>query len=158
MYYISSNEEDAAIIFFGSSPTPNFWSTNSSSFPSNFLTPHLPITTMKKLFQRMDQGSREPSSGHTSYIGKVFVVGRYSVTVEDTIAEGEFWQLCCIDNYSPQKLLIWLIQFAVPITIALLVSWIVLSVPLSCGAMFHEDFFIAASLGLYILLCCRYLT
>ena len=43
---------------------------------------------MKKLFHRMDQGSKEPASGHTSYIGKVFVVGRHTVTVEDTIAEG----------------------------------------------------------------------
>lgn len=47
---------------------------------------------MKKLFQRMDQGSREPSSGHTSYINKVFNVGRHSVTVEDTIAEG-WWSV-----------------------------------------------------------------
>ena len=47
---------------------------------------------MKKLFQRMDQGTREPTTGHTSYLGKSFTVGRYNVTVEDTIAEGKYVQ------------------------------------------------------------------
>ena len=48
------------------------------------------IIVMKKLFQRMDQGSKEPTIGHMSYVGKVFTIGRHSVTVEDTIAEGVY--------------------------------------------------------------------
>lgn len=39
---------------------------------------------MKKLFSKIENTSKEPNS----YIGKVFVVGRYTVTVEDILAEG----------------------------------------------------------------------
>ena len=42
---------------------------------------------MKKLFQRIDQSNKEHPT-HSSFMGKVFVVGRNTVTVEDTIAEG----------------------------------------------------------------------
>nr|XP_045620395.1 uncharacterized protein LOC123771725 isoform X2 [Procambarus clarkii] len=43
---------------------------------------------MKKLFQRIDQSNKDQS--HTSFLGKVFVVGRHTVTVEEVIAEGGF--------------------------------------------------------------------
>lgn len=53
---------------------------------------------MKKLFQRLDnttsrEHNRETNSNtnsntNNSYVGKVFTVGRYHCTVEDTIAEG----------------------------------------------------------------------
>ncbi|XP_069980323.1 uncharacterized protein Nak isoform X1 [Penaeus vannamei] len=43
---------------------------------------------MKKLFQRIDQSNKDQS--HQSFVGKVFVVGRNTVTVEDVIAEGGF--------------------------------------------------------------------
>jgi hypothetical protein len=52
---------------------------------------------MKKLFQRLDDKNREynreiGSSSTTTtgnnYVGKVFTVGRFHCTVEDTIAEG----------------------------------------------------------------------
>ncbi|KAK8732017.1 hypothetical protein OTU49_007142, partial [Cherax quadricarinatus] len=43
---------------------------------------------MKKLFQRIDQSNKDQS--HTTFIGKVFVVGRNTVTVEEVIAEGGF--------------------------------------------------------------------
>ncbi|XP_064085639.1 uncharacterized protein LOC135200861 isoform X3 [Macrobrachium nipponense] len=42
---------------------------------------------MKKLFQRIDQNKDQ---SHSSFVGKVFVVGRNTVTVEDVIAEGGF--------------------------------------------------------------------
>ncbi|GLH05540.1 Putative glycogen synthase kinase-3 homolog [Gryllus bimaculatus] len=41
---------------------------------------------MKKLFSKIDNTTKEPNS----YVGKVFVVGRVSVTVEDVLAEGGF--------------------------------------------------------------------
>ncbi|KAL0127978.1 hypothetical protein PUN28_003317 [Cardiocondyla obscurior] len=41
---------------------------------------------MKKLFSKIDNTSKEPNS----YLGKVFVVGRYTVTVEEVLAEGGF--------------------------------------------------------------------
>ncbi|XP_014474928.1 PREDICTED: uncharacterized protein LOC106744553 isoform X2 [Dinoponera quadriceps] len=41
---------------------------------------------MKKLFSKIDNTSKEPSS----YLGKVFVVGRHTVTVEEVLAEGGF--------------------------------------------------------------------
>lgn len=37
-------------------------------------------------------------SGVSSYLGKVFGVGRYQVTVEDLVAEGMYrgsWECCC---------------------------------------------------------------
>lgn len=40
---------------------------------------------MKKLFSKIDNTSKEPNS----YIGKVFVVGRHTVTVEEVLAEGK---------------------------------------------------------------------
>nr|XP_012135003.1 PREDICTED: uncharacterized protein LOC100882026 isoform X2 [Megachile rotundata] len=41
---------------------------------------------MKKLFSKIENTSKEPNS----YVGKVFVVGRYTVTVEEVLAEGGF--------------------------------------------------------------------
>ncbi|XP_043273211.1 AP2-associated protein kinase 1 isoform X2 [Venturia canescens] len=41
---------------------------------------------MKKLFSKIENTSKEPNS----YIGKVFVVGRHTVTVEEVLAEGGF--------------------------------------------------------------------
>ncbi|CAK9821188.1 AP2-associated protein kinase 1 [Anthophora plagiata] len=41
---------------------------------------------MKKLFSKIENTSKEPNS----YIGKVFVVGRFVVTVEEVLAEGGF--------------------------------------------------------------------
>lgn len=67
---------------------------------------------MKKFFQRLDNSSahrgdyqREGSAtAHgISFIGKVFTVGQFQCTVEDTIAEGMlcdayvFGRLCFID-------------------------------------------------------------
>jgi len=40
---------------------------------------------MKKLFSKIDNTSKEPNS----YLGKVFVVGRHTVTVEEVLAEGK---------------------------------------------------------------------
>lgn len=40
--------------------------------------------SMKKLFSKIDNTSKEPNS----YLGKVFVVGRHTVTVEEVLAEG----------------------------------------------------------------------
>ncbi|XP_044599134.1 BMP-2-inducible protein kinase isoform X2 [Cotesia glomerata] len=41
---------------------------------------------MKKLFSKIDNTSKEPNS----YLGKIFVVGRHTVTVEEVLAEGGF--------------------------------------------------------------------
>ncbi|XP_050464668.1 uncharacterized protein LOC126858418 isoform X1 [Cataglyphis hispanica] len=41
---------------------------------------------MKKLFSKIDNTSKEPNS----YLGKVFVVGSHTVTVEEVLAEGGF--------------------------------------------------------------------
>ncbi|XP_066593993.1 uncharacterized protein Nak isoform X3 [Prorops nasuta] len=41
---------------------------------------------MKKLFSKIDNTSKEPNS----YVGKVFVVGRHTVNVEEVLAEGGF--------------------------------------------------------------------
>ncbi|XP_011689691.1 PREDICTED: uncharacterized protein LOC105451122 [Wasmannia auropunctata] len=41
---------------------------------------------MKKLFSKIDNTSKEPNS----YLGKVFTVGRHTVTVEEVLAEGGF--------------------------------------------------------------------
>lgn len=44
---------------------------------------------MKKLFsrfERIDQGAAREAN---NFVGKVFTVGRHTVTVEDVIAEGE---------------------------------------------------------------------
>ncbi|XP_057337940.1 BMP-2-inducible protein kinase isoform X2 [Microplitis mediator] len=41
---------------------------------------------MKKLFSKIDNTSKEPNS----YLGKVFVVSRHTVTVEEVLAEGGF--------------------------------------------------------------------
>lgn len=45
---------------------------------------------MKKLFSKIDNTSKEPNS----YLGKVFVVGRHAVTVEEVLAEGIYRALC----------------------------------------------------------------
>ncbi|XP_076174882.1 numb-associated kinase isoform X2 [Ptiloglossa arizonensis] len=44
------------------------------------------VSNMKKLFSKIENTSKEPNS----YLGKVFVVGRYTVTVEEVLAEGGF--------------------------------------------------------------------
>lgn len=41
---------------------------------------------MKKLFSKIDNTVKETNN----FVGKVFVVGRVSVTVEDVLAEGKF--------------------------------------------------------------------
>ncbi|XP_012286213.1 BMP-2-inducible protein kinase isoform X2 [Orussus abietinus] len=41
---------------------------------------------MKKLFSKIENTAKEPNS----YVGKVFVVGRHTVTVEEVLAEGGF--------------------------------------------------------------------
>lgn len=46
---------------------------------------------MKKLFQRLDNNPKDVKEvKDVNYIGKVFNVGRYSVTVEEIIAEGKY--------------------------------------------------------------------
>jgi len=51
---------------------------------------------MKKLFSKI-----ETSGQQNPHIGKVFTVGRYSLTVEDVIAEGRYLDLssCYIDTF-----------------------------------------------------------
>ena len=47
---------------------------------------------MKKLFrQKIDQSNKDQT--HGSFLGKVFVVGRHTVTVEEVIAEGKYLPL-----------------------------------------------------------------
>ena len=46
---------------------------------------------MKKLFAKTDQSAQQ-------YVGKVFTVGRFTVTVEDVIAEGKITDKCCNMN------------------------------------------------------------
>lgn len=41
---------------------------------------------MKKLFSKIDNTAAKETS---SYLGKVFVVGRHNVTVEEVLAEGK---------------------------------------------------------------------
>ena len=43
---------------------------------------------MKKLFSKKEN-KNDTSAESNSYVGKVFVVGRQSVTVEEVIAEGK---------------------------------------------------------------------
>lgn len=45
---------------------------------------------MKKLFSKLDGRADGSAKEPNSYVGKVFVVGKYSVTVEDVLAEGGF--------------------------------------------------------------------
>lgn len=45
---------------------------------------------MKKLFSKIETKIDNTSKESTSYIGKVFTVGRQSVTVEDVLAEGDY--------------------------------------------------------------------
>jgi AP2-associated kinase len=45
---------------------------------------------MKKLFSKLDTRMEGSAKEPNSYVGKVFVVGRHSVTVEDVLAEGGF--------------------------------------------------------------------
>ncbi|CAL1287270.1 unnamed protein product [Larinioides sclopetarius] len=45
---------------------------------------------MKKLFSRFDARGDQSSKEPNTFIGKVFTVGRFNVTVEDIIAEGGF--------------------------------------------------------------------
>lgn len=49
---------------------------------------------MKKLFSKIDNTSKEPNS----YLGKVFVVGRHTVTVEEVLAEGMYASLLCFTS------------------------------------------------------------
>lgn len=54
---------------------------------------------MKKIFSKFDKNEKLENSGsnnHTTketnnFVGKVFVVGRVSVTVEDVLAEGKLY-------------------------------------------------------------------
>ena len=49
---------------------------------------------MKKFFQRIDQSKSDSVHSHchsSSFVGKSFVVGNYTVTVVDTIAEGNIF-------------------------------------------------------------------
>ena len=48
------------------------------------------LAKMKKLFWK-DQSNKDPT--HGSFLGKVFVVGRHTVTVEEVIAEGKYLSL-----------------------------------------------------------------
>lgn len=45
---------------------------------------------MKKIFSKFEKNEKidNPTKETSNYVGKVFVVGRVSVTVEDTLAEG----------------------------------------------------------------------
>ncbi|KAF4533543.1 hypothetical protein B566_EDAN001028 [Ephemera danica] len=45
---------------------------------------------MKKLFSKLDTRMENSAKEPNSYVGKVFVVGRHSVTVEEVLAEGGF--------------------------------------------------------------------
>jgi hypothetical protein len=45
---------------------------------------------MKKLFSKLDGRADGSAKEPNSYVGKVFVVGKHSVTVEDVLAEGGF--------------------------------------------------------------------
>lgn len=45
---------------------------------------------MKKLFSKIETKIDNTSKESSSYIGKVFTVGRQSVTVEDVLAEGDY--------------------------------------------------------------------
>lgn len=47
-------------------------------------------TTMKKLFSKIETKIDNTSSREVNnFVGKVFTVGRHTVTVEDVLAEGE---------------------------------------------------------------------
>lgn len=43
---------------------------------------------MKKLFSKIETKIDNTSKETTNYVGKVFTVGRQTVTVEDVLAEG----------------------------------------------------------------------
>lgn len=43
---------------------------------------------MKKLFSKIETRIDTTSKETNNYVGKVFVVGRYTVNVEDILAEG----------------------------------------------------------------------
>jgi AP2-associated kinase len=45
-------------------------------------------TNMKKLFSKIETKIDSTAKEPNSYVGKVFVVGRMTVTVEDVLAEG----------------------------------------------------------------------
>lgn len=45
---------------------------------------------MKKLFSKIETKIDNTSKETSSYIGKVFTVGRQTVTVEDVLAEGDY--------------------------------------------------------------------
>lgn len=50
---------------------------------------------MKKLFSKIDSTSQQ-----NPLIGKVFTVGKYHVTVEDVIAQGNVYMICfCRENF-----------------------------------------------------------
>lgn len=58
----------------------------------------------------MDQGPKEPSVGHTTYVGKVFVVGKHTVTIEDTIAEGKISKILSL---SEKNLIVFIIDLII---------------------------------------------
>jgi AP2-associated kinase len=45
-------------------------------------------TNMKKLFSKIETKIDSTAKEPNSYVGKVFIVGRMTVTVEDVLAEG----------------------------------------------------------------------
>lgn len=47
---------------------------------------------MKKLFSKIETKIDTTSKETNSYVGKVFVVGRITVTVEDVLAEGDLFK------------------------------------------------------------------
>ena len=51
---------------------------------------------MKKLFSKIEKNIDNTSKETNSFVGKVFTVGRQTVTVEDVLAEGEKCFFLCI--------------------------------------------------------------
>jgi hypothetical protein len=47
-----------------------------------------PVLNMKKLFSKIETKIDNTAKEPNSYIGKMFVVGRMTVTVEEVLAEG----------------------------------------------------------------------
>ena len=64
---------------------------------------------MKKLFQRIDHSAKESHPTHSSFMGKVFVVGKHNVTVEDIIAEGMPYLLQKDLTFEHLKAIIWVV-------------------------------------------------
>lgn len=54
---------------------------------------------MKKLFSKIETKIDNTSKETNNYVGKVFTVGRVTVTVEDVLAEGNFLYFNNVINY-----------------------------------------------------------